>query len=51
MTISHPGVAFDVRKLNVGDFTWVAREKTIPKPGKHDTHLKVSDSTEFCFLS
>uniref|UniRef100_A0A3Q2ZKL4 Crossover junction endonuclease MUS81 n=1 Tax=Kryptolebias marmoratus TaxID=37003 RepID=A0A3Q2ZKL4_KRYMA len=27
------GVAFDVRKLNVGDFLWVAREKIPPVPG------------------
>ncbi len=29
-----PGVTFDVRKLNVGDFLWVAREKVTPVPGK-----------------
>lgn len=28
------GVTFDVRKLNVGDFLWVAREKVTPVPGK-----------------
>lgn len=27
------GVAFDVRRLNVGDFTWIAREKASPVPG------------------
>ena len=27
------GVDFDVRKLNVGDFLWVAREKVSPIPG------------------
>ncbi|KAF5905421.1 crossover junction endonuclease MUS81 isoform X1, partial [Clarias magur] len=27
------GVTFDVRKLNVGDFLWVAREKVAPVPG------------------
>lgn len=27
------GVHFDVRKLNVGDFLWVAREKVAPIPG------------------
>lgn len=27
------GVNFDVRKLNVGDFLWVAREKVAPVPG------------------
>ncbi|XP_034056438.1 crossover junction endonuclease MUS81-like [Gymnodraco acuticeps] len=27
------GVTFDVRKLNVGDFLWVAREKVAPIPG------------------
>ena len=27
------GVSFDVRKLNVGDFLWVAREKVAPVPG------------------
>lgn len=27
------GVNFDVRKLNVGDFLWVAREKVSPVPG------------------
>uniref|UniRef100_UPI0037E8CFA1 crossover junction endonuclease MUS81 n=1 Tax=Semicossyphus pulcher TaxID=241346 RepID=UPI0037E8CFA1 len=28
------GVNFDVRKLNVGDFLWVAREKLAPVPGQ-----------------
>ncbi|KAM4537231.1 crossover junction endonuclease MUS81 [Odontesthes bonariensis] len=28
------GVHFDVRKLNVGDFLWVAREKVAPLPGQ-----------------
>ncbi|XP_005813911.1 crossover junction endonuclease MUS81 [Xiphophorus maculatus] len=28
------GVGFDVRKLNVGDFLWVAREKVAPVPGR-----------------
>ncbi|XP_034412714.1 crossover junction endonuclease MUS81 isoform X2 [Cyclopterus lumpus] len=28
------GVKFDVRKLNVGDFLWVAREKVAPVPGQ-----------------
>ncbi|KAF6735276.1 Crossover junction endonuclease MUS81 [Oryzias melastigma] len=28
------GVHFDVRKLNVGDFLWVAREKMAPVPGQ-----------------
>ncbi|XP_033507740.2 structure-specific endonuclease subunit MUS81 isoform X1 [Epinephelus lanceolatus] len=28
------GVIFDVRKLNVGDFLWVAREKVTPVPGQ-----------------
>lgn len=28
------GVSFDVRKLNVGDFLWVAREKVEPVPGQ-----------------
>ncbi|XP_022616887.1 crossover junction endonuclease MUS81 [Seriola dumerili] len=28
------GVNFDVRKLNVGDFLWVAREKMAPVPGQ-----------------
>ncbi|XP_076828762.1 structure-specific endonuclease subunit MUS81 [Brachyhypopomus gauderio] len=27
------GVTFDIRKLNVGDFLWVAREKVEPIPG------------------
>ncbi|KAM9501571.1 crossover junction endonuclease MUS81 [Clarias gariepinus] len=27
------GVTFDIRKLNVGDFLWVAREKVAPVPG------------------
>ena len=37
------GVLFDVRKLNVGDFLWIAREKTTPVPGLHlsPSHLKV----------
>lgn len=30
------GVNFDVRKLNVGDFLWVAREKVAPVPGNHE---------------
>ncbi|XP_028396130.1 crossover junction endonuclease MUS81-like isoform X2 [Dendronephthya gigantea] len=28
------GVYFDVRKLNVGDFLWIAREKILPIPGQ-----------------
>ncbi|XP_028994827.1 crossover junction endonuclease MUS81 [Betta splendens] len=28
------GVNFDVRKLSVGDFLWVAREKLVPVPGQ-----------------
>ncbi|XP_026990264.1 crossover junction endonuclease MUS81 [Tachysurus fulvidraco] len=28
------GVTFDIRKLNVGDFLWVAREKVAPVPGQ-----------------
>ncbi|KAJ8387459.1 hypothetical protein AAFF_G00156970 [Aldrovandia affinis] len=28
------GVTFDVRKLNVGDFLWVARERVAPVPGQ-----------------
>ncbi|KAL7880290.1 hypothetical protein SRHO_G00025440 [Serrasalmus rhombeus] len=28
------GVTFDIRKLNVGDFLWVAREKVTPVPGQ-----------------
>ena len=28
------GVRFDVRKLNVGDFLWIAKEKTSPLPGQ-----------------
>ncbi|XP_056156608.1 crossover junction endonuclease MUS81 [Lampris incognitus] len=28
------GVTFDIRKLNVGDFLWVAREKIAPVPGQ-----------------
>ncbi|KPP69963.1 crossover junction endonuclease MUS81-like, partial [Scleropages formosus] len=28
------GVPFDIRKLNVGDFLWVAREKVTPIPGQ-----------------
>ncbi|XP_056298279.1 crossover junction endonuclease MUS81 [Pseudoliparis swirei] len=28
------GVKYDVRKLNVGDFLWVAREKVNPVPGQ-----------------
>lgn len=31
------GVTFDVRKLNVGDFLWVAREKVTPVPGNTNT--------------
>ena len=27
------GVVFDVKRLTVGDFLWVAREKNIPRPG------------------
>ena len=33
MQCAHAGVAFDVRRLNVGDFTWIAREKATPLPG------------------
>ena len=33
------GVTFDVRRLSVGDFTWVAREKSFPKPGGLATRL------------
>ena len=30
----HPlGVAFDVRKLSVGDFVWIARERIATQPG------------------
>ncbi|KAF7655447.1 hypothetical protein LDENG_00055940 [Lucifuga dentata] len=28
------GVKFDIRKLNAGDFLWVAREKVTPVPGQ-----------------
>ncbi|KAK2862834.1 hypothetical protein Q5P01_002367 [Channa striata] len=28
------GVNFDIRKLSVGDFLWVAREKVVPVPGQ-----------------
>lgn len=28
------GVTFDIRKLNVGDFLWVARERMAPVPGQ-----------------
>ncbi|KAG7464485.1 hypothetical protein MATL_G00166100 [Megalops atlanticus] len=28
------GVTFDIRKLNVGDFLWVARERVTPVPGQ-----------------
>ncbi|KAG5851953.1 hypothetical protein ANANG_G00057300 [Anguilla anguilla] len=28
------GVTFDIRKLNVGDFLWVARERVAPVPGQ-----------------
>ncbi|KAG7256362.1 hypothetical protein CRUP_034793 [Coryphaenoides rupestris] len=28
------GVTFDVRKLNVGDFLWVARQRVAPVPGQ-----------------
>ncbi|XP_031441011.1 crossover junction endonuclease MUS81 isoform X1 [Clupea harengus] len=28
------GVTFDIRKLNVGDFLWVAREQVAPDPGQ-----------------
>ena len=27
------GVAFDVRKLSVGDFLWVAKQRVRPVPG------------------
>lgn len=27
-------MTFDIRKLNVGDFLWVAREKVTPVPGR-----------------
>ncbi|KAK3753628.1 hypothetical protein QZH41_014733 [Actinostola sp. cb2023] len=32
--LTNNGVDFDVRKLQVGDFAWVAREKTRPVPGQ-----------------
>lgn len=28
------GINFDIRKLNIGDFLWVAREKVAPVPGQ-----------------
>ncbi|RMX48456.1 hypothetical protein pdam_00015202, partial [Pocillopora damicornis] len=31
--VLRPGVQFDVRKLQLGDFLWVARERTVPTPG------------------
>lgn len=34
------GVIFDVRKLNVGDFLWVAREKVAPVPGNASIHTR-----------
>lgn len=34
------GVTFDIRKLNIGDFLWVAREKVAPVPGDEQTHRK-----------
>lgn len=44
---------FDIRKLNVGDFLWVAREKVAPVPGNEDTqedtrNRKTFDSTLPC---
>ncbi|KAL9953048.1 hypothetical protein ACROYT_G040399 [Oculina patagonica] len=31
--LKNNGVQFDVRKLQLGDFLWVARERTVPTPG------------------
>lgn len=44
------GVAFDVRRLNVGDFTWIAREKASPIPGGSwaVTITLVFDDSHFC---
>jgi len=39
------GVKYDVRKLNVGDFLWVAREKVNPVPGTH-THTHTHTHTD-----
>lgn len=42
---------FDVRKLNVGDFLWIAREKTTPQPGlpaSLSSHLEVSVDDFVC---
>ncbi|XP_048885532.1 crossover junction endonuclease MUS81 isoform X2 [Brienomyrus brachyistius] len=36
------GVTFDIRKLNVGDFLWVAKEKVTPVPG----HLRPPPARE-----
>ena len=46
----HVGVPFDVRRLTVGDFTWIAREKASPVPGElgyqavcsHPSHRAIS---------
>lgn len=31
--LKNNGVQFDIRKLQLGDFLWVARERTVPTPG------------------
>lgn len=38
------GVNFDIRKLNVGDFLWVAREKVAPVAG--NTYRRESGSVD-----
>ncbi|KAL5463822.1 hypothetical protein EMCRGX_G032759 [Ephydatia muelleri] len=36
------GIRFDVRRLNVGDFMWIAKEMVLPQPGQ----LSLPQSTE-----
>ncbi|XP_059199783.1 crossover junction endonuclease MUS81 isoform X2 [Centropristis striata] len=43
------GVNFHVRKLNVGDFLWVAREKLAPVPGR--SWLLVAQLAEYLIVS
>ena len=43
------GVTFDIRKLNVGDFLWVAREQVAPDPGNRETYAHSQSCTHIHF--
>jgi len=38
------GISFDVRKLNVGDFAWIARKKAVLHPGRNSNYTNI-----YCF--